>query len=385
MALTNNCTAYYSNSSLLKSNFQKPSLDNFRKYLTGVHVTDYFPKGGVLKAAYNKGMSMRPTVHFSLGQMVISHALGQWEKKKYAVLTPFSQMEKQLLNVFHQDTFVLGDLKLEKGSIIIVPEGETINSPTGNLEIIRYNPEKISLRDKVNETLQKQDQWIFKATGGNSYDKVFLYEKELNQKDFFNAILTKYPHVTFGLHHSHTTGQIDHFISENLGIFRDPSASTERSYLDWILKLEKLKFYLSQTDLLAKKFHHIPEAYDTYLLAKKRFESKINILQIEIDLQRNYRKTPLGSSNLSKDFLDQIILTSPDKKKLSHFLKLNLDTLKTFDFDINDAQREVYSSYELLELREDLSVKNFSEFLNSHPDILEAAEGLDFQLALKSQ
>lgn len=384
LAMTNNCTNYYSANFAKQAEYQEPSLNDLRKHLMGVHVTDYLPTGGILKAAYNKGLSMRPTVHFALGQMVVSHALGQWEKKKYAILTPFNQMEKQLINVFHQDTFILGDLKLKKGSIFIVPEGESIDSSIGELEIIRFNPEKISLRNKITEVLQERNQWVFEATGGNNYDKVFFKGIQLDQKKFFYSIMTKYPYVTFGLHYSHPTGKIDHFMSDNLGIFKEASLATERHYLDWILKLEQIKLYLEQSDQIARKFRNIPEVNNIYVSAKKRFENRTNIILAEIEIQKKHGKTLLGSRNLPREFLDQVRIIATDKDKLVDFLEQNLEQFNVVDVDLKDARNDVYTSYDLMELRTELSVKDFSEFLKSQPEIMESAGGLEFQLALKT-
>jgi hypothetical protein len=196
--------------------------------------------------------------------------------------------------------------------------------------------------------------------------------------------MEKYPHVTFGLHHAHPTGRIDHFISANLAIFKDSSASTERHYFDWILQLESIKMYLSQIDGIAKRFKNIPEAYQTYLAAVKRFEGKMNIISAEIELQRKESKTLLGSKNLPHDFLERIKEVSSNKELLQSYLQQNLVLLKSVDFDLKDMKADVYSSYELLDLRSNLSVTEFSNFLRSHPEISEAAGGFEYQLGLKT-
>lgn len=377
------CVDFYTSKYQKTANFQQPSIDQFRKHMMGVHVTNYYPVGGVLKAAYNKGLSMRPTVHFALGQMVVSHDAGAWENSSYAVLTPFSQIEKQLLNVFHQDTFILGDLKLKKGSIILVPVGEHIEA-ISDLEVINYDPARITLREKIEEILTEKNQWVFKATGGNDYDKVFFKGEQLDQKDFFKSIMEEYPQVTFGLHHAHPTGKIDHFISANLQIFKDASAVTERHYFDWILQLETIKMHLSQIDIIARRFKNIPEAYQTYLSAVKRFEGKMNIINAEIELQRKESKTLLGSKNLPHDFLEHIKEVSSNKELLRNYLEKNLLLLKAVEHDFNDMKADVYTSYELADLRRGLSVSTFSNFLRLNSEIAEAAGGVEFQLGLKT-
>lgn len=360
---------------------EQPSLEQMREFVTAVHVTDQFPEGGILKAAIHKGMGFRPSVHFALGQMVIAHEAGNWENKSFAVLVPFQQIEAQLLNVFPQDTFILGDLKLGPGSIVIAKSGEKVPSMPG-VEILTYDPMKTTIRQKIDRVLKERKQWLFRARGGHESDPVSLNGRPLDQELFFKSVFEKYPWVTVGIHAVHPMGRIDHLMSANFGIFRDPKYSAERSYLGWTLMLERTRQYFRESDHLALNFKNRDSIQAAYQNAKNLFDQKLNIFEAEIKLQKSHGKTLLGTADLPPEFLNQIRDISAAPDQLMRFLIQNRNKLNDLSVDKEEKESLIYD-YDLAQIRESSSENDFSSFLKREPEVAKLAGGLDFQLGLR--
>ena len=96
--------------------------------LMAVHLTNYFPQGGVLKPV---GISIklpvgshevyfpRETIHFALNGPVGSHMYGEWEGCKFAILIPLRLIFERIVVLSPQDTFLIGELKLPRGTEIV--------------------------------------------------------------------------------------------------------------------------------------------------------------------------------------------------------------------------------------------------------------------------
>jgi hypothetical protein len=101
--------------------------------LIAVHLTKYFPQGGIIKTTSNfkllfedygvERRTPRGTIHFSLNGTVSAHSGGEWSSSKYAILIPLEKImpKVQVLNPI--DTFVFGDLPLPPGTDIICSPG----------------------------------------------------------------------------------------------------------------------------------------------------------------------------------------------------------------------------------------------------------------------
>ena len=67
----------------------------------------------------------RDTVHFSVNGEVSSHAYGQWDDCKYAILVPFDDIPRsQIKEASAADTFTKGGVDLSSGTWILCPKGE---------------------------------------------------------------------------------------------------------------------------------------------------------------------------------------------------------------------------------------------------------------------
>lgn len=120
----------------------KLSLDKITpESLVLVHMTDHFPKGGVIKSVKealknNDGTNQyRSTVHFALNKSVTEHVGGNsWNTMKYAVLMPFKSTveqtpSKNIIGGVTDDFFFMNEVKLPEGSVILkfndkIPQGK---------------------------------------------------------------------------------------------------------------------------------------------------------------------------------------------------------------------------------------------------------------------
>ncbi|MBS3054283.1 MAG: hypothetical protein J4431_01990 [Candidatus Aenigmarchaeota archaeon] len=102
--------------------------------LVAVHVTDAFPEGGVIRTSFSHEPTAywRETIHFALNGPVESHEFGTWERRRYAVLIPLDGLiksvgTKRILGLKPEDTYVLGDVELPEGSLVVA--GNIFNMP----------------------------------------------------------------------------------------------------------------------------------------------------------------------------------------------------------------------------------------------------------------
>src|SRR5262249_37800927 len=130
-----------------------------------------FPTNGVIHvvdpAVRGAGSYFRPTTHFALGELIKPQCDGaiSRENKKFAVITPLKDLVPQLLSLNVYDTYILGDLKLTKDSIVLVPKAETkqyqISHP--NLNIVSYDSNRGALRQTVKKLIKDRDGYTIES------------------------------------------------------------------------------------------------------------------------------------------------------------------------------------------------------------------------------
>lgn len=122
------------------------------KSLIGVHKTNYAPRDNRISTTretdrridssitikgkeYNYSYSCnRNTTHMCMNGEVGSHALGDWNDTKYAVLVPFDDIQReQIVSANDADTFTRGTLNLQANAWILCPKDEVE-------EVIKNNP-----------------------------------------------------------------------------------------------------------------------------------------------------------------------------------------------------------------------------------------------------
>ena len=130
-----------------------------KKSLIGVHKTRFIPEGDTIKTAKDANvreektmtingqkysyeyMRGRDTIHLAINDEVESHAFGNWDDCKYAILIPMEDISNEQIGVAApQDTFIKGNLKLTANSWILCPqgEGEVIKKNNSNINVIEY-------------------------------------------------------------------------------------------------------------------------------------------------------------------------------------------------------------------------------------------------------
>lgn len=128
--------------------YKKTTFELPLKTLYAVHITRKFPKDGILRMSRENAVG-RLTQHFSLGHMVTPHFWNSWEDMPMAILTPASSLKNQLVNIKAEDSFIIGDFKIPKGSIFIARDDVVIpeNFP---IPTIRFPSS-----EKIRATVQK--------------------------------------------------------------------------------------------------------------------------------------------------------------------------------------------------------------------------------------
>lgn len=108
--------------------------------LIAVHLTDTFPKEGIIHpTVYYKPDFLRFTTHFTINSLPpdINMYGWSWKGKKYAVLVPFDQLKDEVLAFNPADTWVIGDLELPKGTVILKDRtDETALSSVGKAQVV---------------------------------------------------------------------------------------------------------------------------------------------------------------------------------------------------------------------------------------------------------
>ena len=98
-----------------------------------VHLTDFAPTDGIIQSARNAIGYTRDSVHFSINHSVVSHSMGDWASKKYAIILPFEKTIKtkgnKIVGGFPADLYSKGSIRIPKGSVIVrynseIPKGK---------------------------------------------------------------------------------------------------------------------------------------------------------------------------------------------------------------------------------------------------------------------
>lgn len=129
-----------------------------------IHKTDYVPMDGIIKCSKDAGVmaeysfyigdkeytiqypSERETVHFCLNGEVTSHSMGDFKGMKYAVIIPFTQMEKDsIIGGTTVDTYTKGSVLIPEGGYLLCPQDEVkrLRNVVGNVNIVGYEGKNV--------------------------------------------------------------------------------------------------------------------------------------------------------------------------------------------------------------------------------------------------
>jgi hypothetical protein len=284
--------------------------------LYAFHLTDFLPQKGMISSD-NAGRSRFPsTLHFSLGEPVISHDLGNWHNKKFAVLVPMKDLKDQMLNLMAQDTFILGDLKLGKEAILVLPKGASV--PTGYLgRIFNYEKDE-SIYEAAKAANKKFSGIELKAENAQANGKLFLNNQEVDPTKFFGKYFSDNKNLTQKLHAQTFAGKIDmnsvNLLSRWLKEGRDYPMSLKNMKFDLMM----LKLNIERLDQDFKMLQLPKVSMDSYARNKKEINSMLNILSADIELRQKYRRSFIASSG---DLQDEILSRRFNLKDLSQFVE----------------------------------------------------------------
>lgn len=284
--------------------------------LYAVHMTDYLPKNGVLKAVTKDRARFSATLHFSLGEPVLDHASNIWSNKKFAILLPLKELRPQLANIFAQDSFIVGDLVLNKNSILLIPVGQL--KPSDFPGSIVYYQNEIGLVESVKLELEKMKSIILRSTGPHLSNKIFYNNIEIDQKKLFKDFISD--KTSMELHSTTVFGELDVALIQFFAnwFYRDKPTSFSLQEL----KLKKIGFeeliYSMNTKVL--KMNLPQKAKESYDDALKDVQEFMNIIDLEIYAQEKFNKTVLNLKGTSKL---EILKLKNNIKNLVNYFELN--------------------------------------------------------------
>ncbi len=310
-----------------------PPLEVLESKVFAVHATSILPESGTLKAGVHnisasdkwegdEPPSFRPTIHFALGELVQKHSWS-WEEHLYAVVSPLKNLESQLVNVFPHDTFVLGDLQLKEGMILLVPTGTDISKLPQGCEVKEYNP-KTGLRKAVDSAITEKQGWHIqmKPEGVAIGSVAHIENVEMNDSKFFQSLFEKYPHISFGTHLDPERGDAFRF-----GVIEQTIKQVMKNYSDdhW--------FRFSTTEVSFHRsliFHNLerlqqtienstvnPQALNAFEEKKSKLLEWLNIIDCDLETRQRLGKTFTGAS----ESIQKIVRTKRnDPAKLREFV-----------------------------------------------------------------
>jgi len=120
-----------------------------------VHMTKYFPDGGIIKTTgqAREEYFPRESIHFSLNGMVAGGfpGSGDWDNNPYAIIVPLEKAKDRIVDLYSVDTWVVGEFGIPEGSEIVFLE-DTLTDE----EIARLNSGNIRVRIEKDAKTMKE-------------------------------------------------------------------------------------------------------------------------------------------------------------------------------------------------------------------------------------
>jgi len=267
-----------------------------------VHATPFIPADGVLRAGASdisagkqsiksEPPSFRPTIHFSLGELVRGHGGFSWENHAYAVVVPLGAIKSQLVNLNAYDTYVLGDIRLPEDAVLVMPKSEAHRAPPG-VQVETYDPGKGALRSAIDRAIEKRGGWHIRMEEKSpSLDSVGTVRgRNVNTAAFFDPFLKENPRVSFGSHIGSQVGIAFRFgnieqainrLMKGYSMFGSQTGTDEMVFLKNFAKhhLSRLERELESARL--------PEgSMQSFREKREKALSWLNIVEADLELQR---------------------------------------------------------------------------------------------------
>lgn len=257
-----------------------------------VHLTDFAPTEGIIKSAKDAIGWSRNSVHFSVNHSVVSHSMGNWSTRKYAVIMPFEKTVKtkgnKIIGGVATDLYSRGSIKIPKGSVIV---RYNANIPKGKYRITDSSKIEEFKRLKGIKVIESSDKDMPKITDDiitklgyetKSTQSPFRWGRQYGDNngyellDKFNNFLKK--HKMRPMFHTYTPNGRIEALCENLG-FRSGHSNT------WIVKDKNGEIILNYKDKYIKILEDIEEQTKV-----QNYKSELNISKL-IEIINN-SKTP---------------------------------------------------------------------------------------------
>lgn len=289
-----------------------PSLDVLREKVFLVHATTSVPEQDILRAQardnttekrwgnHQKPPSFRPTLHFSMGELFSGGWEGGFSREKMpcAILLPLQKGEQQLFNVFPNDTIIMGDIKLDETSFVVIPDGMNYE---GKAKVVSYDPKAESLRDAVSRVIAGMDAWQMHTDtfldGPHSFASCTNIESiDISDKRFFEALLQEHPNLSFGSHfHSERgdawrTGVVDYRITDIMNRYSD-TLQNEIPTPELSIWRNLIAHNLRMLDISLAKAGYPDEVMRIYEKEKEELNSWLNVVDADLYARENYGKT----------------------------------------------------------------------------------------------
>lgn len=329
-----------------------------------VHITKFLPTDGFIRIVTKDRPRFLPTIHFSLGEPVVDHFAGKWSEKPFAIVTPMKSLRDQMLNLYPQDTYILGDFKLPADAILFVPRGTQVpeNLP---FKVIEYeSPHKV--KDAVSQFLDSSGTIQFKTTEVARSMKTYLGKLNIMENEnldkFFSSLIKEKPHLTRTLHDSTIWGELDNIIIARLfNWVSGTSKYSESKYQERNLELDidVLSDRISEITKLSNQLNLPAHAIKSFKESLAELQSYKILLEVE-KYAREFGKSFLNMEPKDSPELHALILSARySREKLMGILKENKNKLAEAPIEV--LQYTLSEYYGVLRHK---SLKEFSDFLN---------------------
>jgi len=291
--------------------------DPNEKKVYAIHLTDFYPSHGFIKAVTKNRGRFSATLHFSLGEPVIDHHWGHWTKRSYAVVTPLSSLRPQLLNLFPQDTFILGDFKIPKEAVVFLPFGEEVPEDA-TFKIIQYDG-ALGIKEAVNNFLDEQGSIRFKAERFPSnivlVDGTDILEKGKLQT-FFPKLFQDIPYLTTTSHDYTIWGEIDYTVIDYLASWIGQKGISKELNTDINRTIYYLEDRIAEINRQVAHMDLPPHALKSFHENLKELQSYLNLLKVENHLRRKGRSLLSLDTRHDPELFSKILSAKDNKNKL---------------------------------------------------------------------
>ena len=344
--------------------------------LIAVHVTDYFPNNGIILTSSaadanwvvinnKKIRSPRETIHFTLNGPVGSHGSNIWDNKKYAVLIPLKYIIGRIYNLAPHDSWVIGNLKLPKGTEILGKKKDLTGKKFGSATTILV-PENTSTYEFISQRIKEKGyhlsrinmwNWNFAAWG----DAMQAINEEIGDGGDITSnfsTLAKNLGKKVGNHNGSLFHKCEETIKDAYGLIYHGKKPTYSSVEECVTSFHKdIEELTQKLNLLIAKKKKAPQINLEEMNSLNRLLDTLKDIneELTIVLHRETVNASVFKSEIEADTWDRkeqkwLLREYSYIEKLKPLMELHdkKDILKTLK-KISRIERRVFATYEHLE------------------------------------